>query len=257
MLHSDRLNDQEFVRYSRQIMLPRVGEAGQLLLKQASCAIIGVGGLGQQVAQLLAAAGLSKLLLIDHDTISVDNLPRQLLYSEDDVGHYKVDIAGVKLSERYPHCDVVTSDSAFCGEHDLTGVDLILDCSDNFRCRYLVNRVASSLDVPLISAAMSGDDGLLALFDPVRDPESGCYQCLFPESVSRTENCSNMGVLGPAVAVMASLQAQLALNYLFNRSGRFGYLLRFNAQTLTFHRASLSRDMNCPICGASNKEFCV
>lgn len=256
MPHNNALSDQQFIRYSRQVMLPRFGEVGQLALRQARCAIIGVGGLGQQVTQLLAAAGIGKLLLIDPDTVALDNLPRQLLYTDEDVGCPKVDVAFTKLAERYPDCNVSVRELAFDDEqqYELAGYHVILDCSDNFACRHAVNRAAVALNIPLISGAISGDSGLLTLFHPSDNPSSGCYQCLFPDSVTTTQNCSGMGVLGPAVAVIASMQAQWALNYLNGERENSGRLIRFDAASLTFSSACLSQDPQCPVCCASNKE---
>ncbi len=253
----ENLSDQQFIRYSRQLMLPRFGEKGQLALQRAKCAIIGVGGLGQQVAQLLAAAGVGKLLLIDPDVIALDNLPRQLLYTGEDIGQPKVQVAFSRLAERYPDSDTEIREIAFddTQHHQLAGCDLILDCSDNFACRHSVNRAAVTLNIPLVSGAISADTGLLSLFHPAEADTSGCYHCLFPDSVRSTQNCSSMGVLGPAVAVIASLQAQWALNYLNGERNNAGSLIRFDAASLTFSQATLRRDPECPVCGTLNKEL--
>lgn len=253
------LSDKQFIRYSKQVMLPRFGEKGQLIIKRARVAIIGVGGLGQQVAQLLSAAGFGEVVMIDPDVVALDNLPRQLLYSDADIGLPKVSVACEKLSQRNPDSTVVPRRVAFSEQHssELDGCHLVIDCSDNFKCRHAVNRAAVLMEIPLISGAISADLGLVGLFNPQDNPSSGCYQCLFPESITTINRCSSMGVLGTAVSVIASLQSQWAINFLLQQQeNHYGRLIRFNAQTLELQQTALTRDPSCPVCGSIKKEKC-
>lgn len=258
-LSKHRLSDREFMRYAKQLMLPRFGERGQLMVKHARVAIVGVGGLGQQVLQLLSAAGIGEIIIIDPDRVALGNLPRQLLYRDADIGTAKVSVAQQRISERYPATNIIAKELSFGDSHhaELAGCHLIMDCSDNFSCRHALNRAAVSLSIALISGAISADSGLVGLFSPKDDPATGCYQCLFPDVTTSQSGCSSMGVLGPAVAVIASLQSQWALNYLLDEENRCGQLVRFNAQSLTFHQTQLRCEPDCPVCGSIHKETCI
>ncbi|QSX38825.1 HesA/MoeB/ThiF family protein [Shewanella sedimentimangrovi] len=241
------LSDRDFIRYSRQILLPECGEAGQVRLGQSRIAIVGCGGLGCSVAQQLAAAGVGHISLFDGDTVELSNLPRQLAYDDRDLGQGKAQVLAARLARRYPGGTLSAAGAITAENVDsaLSGKDLVLDCSDNFATRHRVNASCQRLNLPLISAAISGFEGQLLLVTPGEGP---CYQCLYPEDTQSAGNCAAQGVLGPAVAVMASMQALLALKLLLGLDCNSGRLLRFNGLSLSWHEARLEPDPLCPIC---------
>ncbi|MCL1122573.1 HesA/MoeB/ThiF family protein [Shewanella seohaensis] len=278
------LADKDFIRYSRQIFLPEVGEAGQLQLKQAHVLIVGLGGLGQLAAQYLACAGVGRLTLVDGDRVELTNLPRQLLFSDDDIGHHKALIAKQKLTVLAQGCEIdafaehLTLESANTVFSGLLAhgdeIRLVLDCTDNLAARHCVNRLCIEHALPLVSAAIAAFNGQLFAVDQQRFPMGGCYHCVFPSSTRAPQNCSSQGVLGPSVGVMASMQALLAMQLLLlatpptsatkqtaNQTfeeesyliaptrALLGRFWRFDAKLLQWHSAALTRDPECEVCG--------
>ena len=171
------LSNADFLRYSRQILLPDVGEIGQINLLQAHVAIVGIGGLGHLVAQYLAAAGVGHLTLIDDDKIELSNLPRQLLFSDKDIGEYKSATAVHKLSNAYSGCNLqaVTDKLAEHNRQDLLAhMDLVFDCTDDFSTRQLINLTCLQVKAPLITAAVANFSGQIFKVDMESAPDSGC-----------------------------------------------------------------------------------
>ncbi|AQS36354.1 dinucleotide-utilizing enzyme [Shewanella psychrophila] len=246
------LSNTDFLRYSRQILLPDVGEAGQINLLQAHVAIVGVGGLGHLVAQYLAAAGVGNLTLIDHDIIELSNLPRQLLFSDQDIGEYKSVTAAHKLLNAYAGSNVKAVTDKLV-EHNgvelLAHMDLVFDCTDDFSTRQLINLTSLRVKAPLITASVANFNGQIFIVDMESSPESGCYACLFPEDSLVSETCQSVGVLGPMVGVMASMQALLGMNLLLGISVPHGKLLWFDGLAMQWREANLNRDLECHICG--------
>ena len=246
------LSNADFLRYSRQILLPDVGEIGQINLLQAHVAIVGIGGLGHLVAQYLAAAGVGHLTLIDDDKIELSNLPRQLLFSDKDIGEYKSATAVHKLSNAYSGCNLqaVTDKLAEHNRQDLLAhMDLVFDCTDDFSTRQLINLTCLQVKAPLITAAVANFSGQIFMVDMESAPDSGCYACLFPQDSHLSQTCQSVGVLGPMVGVMASMQALLGLNLLLGIPVPTGKLLRFDGRAMRWREASLSRDLQCHVCG--------
>ncbi|MFV0594534.1 HesA/MoeB/ThiF family protein [Shewanella sp.] len=218
------LTDKDFIRYSRQIFLPEVGETGQLQLKQAHVVIVGCGGLGQLAAQYLACAGVGRLTLIDGDRVELSNLPRQLLFSAYDIGHHKAVIVKQKLAVLAQGCEIdafaqnLTLETALqvfaqvLKEKKKTR--LVLDCTDNLAARYCINQFCIEHALPLVSASIAAFSGQLFAVDQLRFPQGGCYHCIFPSNTSAPQNCASQGVLGPSVGVMASMQTLLAMQLL-------------------------------------------
>ncbi|MDG5899524.1 HesA/MoeB/ThiF family protein [Shewanella xiamenensis] len=278
------LADKDFIRYSRQIFLPEVGEAGQLQLKQAHVLIVGLGGLGQLTAQYLACAGVGRLTLVDGDRVELSNLPRQLLFSDDDIDHHKALIAKQKLAVLAQGCEI----DAFAEQLTLESANtvfsgllthgeetrLVLDCTDNLTARHCINRLCIVHALPLVSASIAAFNGQLFAVDQRRFPAGGCYHCIFPSNTRAPQNCSSQGVLGPSVGVMASMQALLAMQLLLlatpptsttkqtgNQSfeetshpvtstrALLGRFWRFDAKLLQWHSAALTRDPECKVCG--------
>jgi len=250
------LSDRDFMHYSRQILLPEVGEVGQMSLISSHVLVIGIGGLGNLVCQYLAAAGIGRLTLIDDDKVELSNLPRQLLFNEQDIGQFKSVVATDKLLLRNKACKVVAVTDKFSLDNDSTlleGITLVLDCTDDFSTRHLINQSCIEAEVPLISASVAHFSGQLLMVDLLRAPKSGCYACLFPAQMIAQQHCRNVGVLGPMVGVMASMQALMATNVLLGIGQPWGKLLRLDGKSLSWKEALLSRDSRCLVCHAHVK----
>ena len=245
------LSDDEFMRYSRQILLPEVGELGQSALKKAKVLIVGVGGLGQLAAQYLAAAGVGQLTLVDDDRVERSNLPRQLLFDDKDIGEYKSSRARDKLMQRYPNSEIngiikrLSLDNA---SGIIEWADIVLDCSDNLETRHHVNQTCVSFPTPLVTASVAHFSGFLFAVDLKQAPDAGCYACLFPQDSIVTKSCSTAGVLGPMVGTLASIQTLMVINFLLGVGKVCGKLLRFDGLEFKWREASLSRNPKCPVC---------
>lgn len=249
------LTDQEFIRYSRQIMLADIGETGQLRLKQAKVLIVGLGGLGTVAASYLAGAGVGELWLVDGDEVDLSNLPRQLLYDLDSIENAKVYEARQRLLEANPEVTIHAEMGrvSFPELQTLVSqVDLVLDCSDNMATRYAINKACFTQGVELLSAAAIGWQGQLLMFSP-NSPEFGCYQCLYPDAGEQTANCQSAGVIGPVVGQIASLQALEAIKHLAGLgSSLTESLLCFNGKTLSWQILTRQRDPQCDICARAD-----
>ncbi len=244
------LSDRDFIRYGSQLLLPRVSEAGQLALRAKTVAIVGLGGLGHHLAHSLAAAGVGRLILIDPDIVELGNLPRQLLYNEQDIGRLKVDVAKEKLGRDYPNCLIEIEPKLFGPKSAelIREASLVLDASDNFLCRHNLNQACVKLGKELIAAAISADSGLLCHTAPWLNPEAGCYECLFPRDSTGSGRCRDMGVLGPAVQTLAAMQSLAAINTLLGERSTLGRLISLDCRTLSVCEAALCADPACPCC---------
>jgi molybdopterin/thiamine biosynthesis adenylyltransferase len=247
------LNDEELLRYSRQILLPQIDVAGQLKLKQSRVLIVGLGGLGSPVALYLAAAGVGELHLADFDTVDLTNLQRQIIHDSTQVGVAKVDSAMARLAAINPQSKLVPHRAAL---HDdslaavVSAVDLVLDCSDNFSTREAVNAACVAAGRPLVSGAAIRLEGQLAVFDP-RDAASPCYHCLYGHGSEAELTCSEAGVVGPLVGLVGSLQALEALKLLAGFGEPLvGRLLLIDALGSRFRELRVKRDPDCSVCGA-------
>jgi molybdopterin/thiamine biosynthesis adenylyltransferase len=245
------LNDDELLRYSRQILLPQVDVAGQLRLKASRVLIVGLGGLGSPVALYLAAAGIGELHLADFDTVDLTNLQRQVLHATESVGQSKVASALSRLRGLnptivlVPHAQALDDDS-LAGA--VAAVDLVVDCSDNFGTREAVNAACFKQGKPLVSGAAIRLEGQLSVFDP-RQASSPCYHCLYGHGSDTELTCSEAGVLGPVVGLVGSLQALEALKVLAGFGEPLvGRLLLIDAFTSRFRELRLKRDPKCPVC---------
>ncbi|WP_243890157.1 thiamine phosphate synthase [Shewanella algae] len=244
------LSDRDFIRYGSQLLLPRVSEAGQLALRAKTVAIVGLGGLGHHLAHSLAAAGVGRLILIDPDIVELGNLPRQLLYNEQDIGRLKVDVAKEKLGRDYPNCLIEIEPELFGPKSAelISEASLVLDASDNFLCRHNLNQACVKLGKELIAAAISADSGLLCHTAPWLTPEAGCYECLFPRDSAGSGRCRDMGVLGPAVQTLAAMQSLAAINTLLGERSTLGRLISLDCRTLSVREAVLCADPACLCC---------
>ncbi len=253
------MDDQQLLRYSRHILLPEIGIEGQQRLLDATALIIGLGGLGSPAALYLAASGVGRLMLCDHDQVDFSNLQRQIIHRTSTVGQPKVESARAALREINPEVECVAlqlrADEAQLREL-VAQADVVLDCSDNFTTRYAVNRVCLELRKPLVSGAAIQFDGQVSVFDFRREcaeEQTGapCYNCLFPEdSVAAELRCATTGVFAPLVGIVGALQAAEALKLLAGvERGLSGRLLTINALDMQVMRSALSKDPACHACG--------
>ncbi|WP_137974068.1 molybdopterin-synthase adenylyltransferase MoeB [Pseudomonas sp. F(2018)] len=247
------LNDDELLRYCRQILLPQIDVAGQLRLKQSRVLIVGLGGLGSPVALYLAAAGVGELHLADFDRVDLTNLQRQIIHDSEQIGVAKVDSAIVRLTAINPQIRLVPHRAALDEDSlaaAVAAVDLVLDCSDNFTTREAVNAACVAAGRPLVSGAAIRLEGQLAVFDP-RDAASPCYHCLYGHGSEAELTCSEAGVVGPLVGLVGSLQALEALKLLAGFGEPLvGRLLLIDALGSRFRELRVKRDPECSVCGA-------
>ncbi|MGY6630867.1 MAG: molybdopterin-synthase adenylyltransferase MoeB [Wenzhouxiangella sp.] len=240
-------------RYARHLAMPSVGLAGQERLRQAHVAVIGAGGLGSPVALYLAAAGVGRLTLIDGDRVERSNLQRQILHADHLVGHLKVESASARLHALNPTIELtphaVRLDETNVGTL-LAPVDLVIDGSDNFPTRYLVNRYCADHGLPMVYGAVMEFSGQVAVFDPASG--GACYRCLFPESPAPEDapNCSEAGVLGVMPGIVGCLQANEALKLLLGLGESLkDRLLLIDGLGGRFREIRLRPDPSCRDCG--------
>lgn len=242
----------DYSRYSRQIVLRELGINGQSLLRDSSVLIVGIGGLGSAASLYLAGAGIGRLLLCDQDRVERSNLQRQIVYRAHDVGHAKIDAAADALRALNAECEI----ECLPGPLDaaalldaVRGVDLVLDCSDNFPTRFAVNAACVAANRPLVSGAAIRFEGQVALFDSGRG--GACYACLYAESGAAQETCEEAGVLGPVVGVIGSLQALLAIKRLAGIGDDAGRLQVWDALKLSWRTLQVPRDPACRVCSST------
>ena len=247
------LDDDLLLRYSRHILLPDVGVAGQLRIAEAGVLVVGAGGLGCPVALYLGAAGVGKLLLADGDRVDLTNLQRQIGHTTAAIGENKADSLARSVNAINPEIAVQPIREALTGAtlvEAVASVDLVVDASDNFATRHAVNRACVQLGKPLVSGAAIGFSGQLAVFDS-RRAASPCYHCLFPEYVDEPEmRCAEAGVFAPLVGIIGAMQAMEALKYLAQAGETLiGKLLLWDGLRSEARRMNVPRDPACPVCG--------
>ena len=246
------MNDQQLLRYSRQIMLRGMDIGCQQALIGASVLIVGMGGLGCPVAMYLAAAGVGHLLLADDDKVDLTNLQRQIAHGQDDIGMSKVD--SVKQTVLNLNSDVrVTSLYQRLTGTDLDNAvamaDVVVDASDNFTTRFAINRSCVKQRKPLVSGAAIRMEGQVAVFDS-RLADSPCYQCLYTEGEDAEANCARNGVMAPLVGIIGSVQAMETIKVISGIGSTLtGRLLLLDAATMQWRELKLPRDPACPVCG--------
>jgi len=249
------LNDDELSRYSRQILLPEVDYAGQLTLAQSHAVIFGLGGLGSPAALYLAAAGIGTLTLVDFDQVDDSNLQRQIVHREANVGQNKVASAQANLQALNRHIHINTISERLTAQETLKLIQtaqVVLDCTDNFESRFLLNQSCFQAKMPLISGAAIRWEGQLSTYD-FRQKNSPCYQCLYPKSSTQETSCSHNGVLSPVVGMVGSMQAIEAIKALLNLPTLMGKLMIIDAYTMNIRTLNLKKDSNCPLCQFDSK----
>ncbi|RMG68716.1 MAG: molybdopterin-synthase adenylyltransferase MoeB [Calditrichaeota bacterium] len=251
-----KLSSEEMQRYSRHLLIPQVGLEGQLKLKQARVLIVGAGGLGSPAALYLAAAGVGTLGLVDSDDVELTNLQRQILHGQSDQGRPKVQSAADRLAQINPHVQLelhpvqLTSENAL---DILPAYDIVLDGTDNFPTRYLINDACGLLGKPFVYGSIFRFEGQVSVFDARSGP---CYRCLHPTPPppGLVPDCAEGGVLGVLPGIIGSLQALEALKWILG-IGRtlLGRLLLFDALEHRFLEMALPRDPSCPLCGKQRR----
>jgi molybdopterin/thiamine biosynthesis adenylyltransferase len=244
------LNEEQALRYSRQIMLPGFGIEGQQRLLAARVLVVGLGGLGSAASMYLAASGVGHLLLADFDAVDLSNLQRQLLHRTDGIGRTKVASAIDALSALNPEIRLEPVKGSLDGARlDALAerVDMILDCSDNFATRYAINDACFKAGIPLVSGAAIRTEGQVSVFSG--QPGGPCYQCLYPSDGGGDETCARNGVLAPLVGIIGSIQAAEAIKLLAGFGDPLcGRLLLLDALTMEWRSLRLPADPACPVC---------
>lgn len=245
------LTDEEFLRYGRQVLLPEIGEAGQLRLKQSKVLIVGLGGLGSPALLYLAGAGVGHLWLSDGDKVDTTNLQRQILYRTSDRHSLKTKAAIQQVKALNPavQCHPLPAVDAELLANIVPQVDLVLDCSDNMATRQAVNSACVRFQKPLVTAAAVGWQGQMMLIEPAQ--AGACYHCVFPSQDEASLSCREAGIVGPVVGILGTAQALLAMQLICDLPRPTGILQRFDGRTLTWQRLSTLKDPTCPICSQS------
>ena len=246
------LDDNELLRYSRQLLLPRFEVDGQLALKQSKVLVVGCGGLGCPVALYLGAAGVGQLVLVDDDQVELANLQRQVAFDQSTLDRPKAEALAERVARINPEISVVPRVGRLQGDElaaAVSDVDLVLDCTDNFNTRFALNRACVAAKVPLVSGAAIRGEGQVSVYDS-RDETSPCYHCLYPEQGNEDLTCSEAGVIGPLVGMIGAAQAMEAIKVLSGK-GRplVGRLLILDAWQMEWREMKLARDPDCPVCG--------
>ncbi len=247
-----QLGPEEVARYSRHLVLPEVGIEGQTRLRAAKVLVVGAGGLGSPLALYLAAAGVGHLGLIDFDDVDVSNLQRQILYGTSDVGQPKVTAAQTRLADVNPMITIETHRERLSADNALellARYDVVVDGTDNFTTRFLVNDACVLLGKPNVYGSIFRFEGQASVFWPGRGP---CYRCLYPEPPppGMIPNCAEGGVLGVLPGIVGTLQATEAIKCILGiGESLVGRLLLFDALEMRFRELSVRRDPACPVCG--------
>lgn len=247
------MNDEQLLRYSRQIMLPDFDVAGQERLLSAHVLLIGAGGLGSSIALYLAAAGIGSLTIVDDDTVDSSNLQRQIVHGEADLGVNKATSAAAAVRALNSAADVTTIGHRLAGaelSQQIALADIVLDATDNADSRYSLNAACWQTGKPLISGAAIRWEGQISVFDPAQ-PSSPCYRCLYPETnADAALNCAENGVIAPLVGVIGSMQALEAIKHLTGSgSSLVGTVLFFDGKYGEWQRIKLTKNPGCPVCG--------
>lgn len=247
------LTDEQLMRYSRQILLAEIDIAGQEALSSATVLIVGAGGLGNSAALYLAGSGVKKIIITDGDQLEVSNLHRQIAFRETQLSENKAHALKNQLQQLNPALSVAINeqfaDAQWLGSN-VPSASVVLDCSDNFATRTLVNRACYQHRVPLVSGAAIRFEGQLAVFD-FRDDNAPCYACLYGEGEGVDTSCSESGVLGPVVGIIGAMQAMQAIKLICGLAIEQKLYL-FDGKSLNWQALSFRKDSTCPVCGENN-----
>jgi molybdopterin/thiamine biosynthesis adenylyltransferase len=250
------MNDEQLLRYSRHLLLEEIDVAGQEILLSSHILIIGAGGLGSAAAPYIAAAGVGSISLVDHDQVELTNLQRQIMHSQSSIGKSKVASGKQFLHSMNPALTInaiAEMASVDLLKALLPTVNLVLDCTDNFATRQLINAACFKNKVPLVSGSALKFDGQLSVFD-FRSEASPCYACLFsPAEQFEEVSCASMGIFSPLVGIIGSMQAAQALQVLIGFGQPLvGRMLLWNALNTEIDEIRISRNPECLVCGQSH-----
>jgi len=248
------MNDEQLLRYSRHLLLEDIDVEGQERLLQAHAVIVGAGGLGSAAAPYLAAAGVGKITLVDHDVVELTNLQRQIMHCESMVGKSKVHSGKQFLGQLNSSIQVDILQEKITNDllaKLLPTVNVVLDCTDNFKTRQLINATCVHHQTPLVSGSALRFDGQVAVFDP-RVPSSPCYACIFsPEEEFEEVSCSSMGIFSPLVGIIGAIQAAQALQVMIGfGESLLGRMLLWNARITQIDQIKIARNPDCPVCAS-------
>ncbi|MCP5345251.1 MAG: molybdopterin-synthase adenylyltransferase MoeB [Gammaproteobacteria bacterium] len=245
------MQDQQLLRYSRQIMLPELDVAGQQRLLDASVLIVGMGGLGCPLAMYLAAAGVGHLTIADDDKVELTNLQRQIAHGEKDIGKAKVESAAGTLQGLNPDVQLTLLNKRLLGvelEQAVSNKTVVVDATDNFSTRFAINAACLKARVPLVSGAAIRMEGQVTVFDS-RNDDSPCYQCLYQEGDDEDASCARNGVMAPVVGMIGTLQAMETIKLVSGIGDSLvGRLLLLDAFAMQWRELRLRRDPHCPAC---------
>ena len=250
------MNDEQLLRYSRHLLLEEIDVAGQEILLRSHILVIGAGGLGSAAAPYLAAAGVGKITLLDHDKVELTNLQRQIMHSQNSIGKSKVE-SGKEFLQSINPTTTINTIAEKATETSLKGllpsVNLVLDCTDNFATRQLINAACFNQKVPLVSGSALKFDGQLSVFD-FRSTSSPCYACLFsPEERFEEVSCASMGIFSPLVGIIGAMQAAQALQVLIGFGQPLvGRMLLWNALNTQIDEIRITRNPTCKVCGSQH-----
>ncbi len=244
------MNDEQLLRYSRQIMLPQVDITGQEKLLASRVLIIGIGGLGSPVAMYLAAAGIGHLVLVDDDIVELSNLQRQIIHHTSDIGLSKVESAKQTIQNLNPEITVTCYEKRLNKNEladEVLAADVVIDGTDNFSSRFALNTHCVKNNTPLVSGAAIRMEGQVSVFN--KTPGSPCYRCLYKDEGELDATCSNNGVLSPVVGIIGSVLANEAIKVLLNIGECLdGKLLILDALHMEWRTLKLKKDLACPVC---------
>lgn len=245
------MNDNQLLRYSRQIMLPQVDIAGQQQLLSANILIVGAGGLGSPAAMYLAAAGVGNITLYDDDEVDLSNLQRQIAHHTADIGMDKVISTQQTLKKINPDVKVMAVKQRLAGDElfqQVSQADVVLDCSDNFATRFAINASCVQQQKPLVSGAAIRFEGQVSVFNLRND--SACYNCLYQSSGEELQNCATNGVIAPITGIVGSLQALEAMKIILQVGETLnGRLLVIDGLSMDIRTMRLKKNPQCPTCG--------
>jgi adenylyltransferase/sulfurtransferase len=252
---ADELTIDEVRRYSRHLIIPDVGMDGQKRLKNAKVLVIGAGGLGSPALLYLAAAGVGTLGIVEFDEVDESNLQRQIIHKQSTVGQPKADSAAAAIKEVNPYVDIVLHDVRLDNDNVreiFTGYDLIVDGTDNFATRYMVNDAAYFLGIPYVWGSIYRFDGQASVFAPTLTDDAPCYRCLYPEPPppGMVPSCAEGGVLGVLCASIGSIQVNEAIKMLTGMGEPLvGKLMIYDALEMEYRKLKVRKDPNCALCG--------
>ncbi|MBT6771661.1 MAG: molybdopterin-synthase adenylyltransferase MoeB, partial [Thiotrichales bacterium] len=239
------MEDQELLRYSKQIMLPQIDIEGQQKIMDSTILIIGMGGLGSPTALYLAAAGVGHLIIADFDQVELSNLQRQIIHQTKDIGDDKVNSAKNKLTELNPNIKItIANEIIHTGNLPelIKGVDIVLDGTDNFDSRFEINQICVEHQKPLVSAAVVRFEGQVSVFKGY-EKDLPCYQCLYSVDGEENESCIDNGVLAPVAGLVGTIQALQAIKVILNLGDQLcGSLLLVDALDLSFRKVKIGKD---------------